>query len=150
MSRLVLQCSRVRAEEPYVKPTVQRPEDAGLDLSVSRYALVCPGQDAHLSTNVAVAMPSGYFGLLVPRSSTLWRKGLHVSPGVVDSEYRGEIMILVRNLTERNVVINVGERVAQLLVLPLWRSGIVVEVDQLEGGTRGSAGFGSTGGYSED
>jgi len=145
---VIAKCVRVRPEETFRLPEAQRKGDVGLDLAVSRYACVAPGADAHLSTNVAAEMPKGHFGLVLPRSSTMWRKGLHVSPGVIDAEYRGEIMILVHNMTQRNVVINVGERVAQLLILPLW-GGTMKEVTALTPGSRGDAGFGSTGGYDD-
>jgi dUTP pyrophosphatase len=143
-----IKCIRVRPDEPFAVPRAHRPGDVGWDLTVSRYAQLAPGAVAHLSTNVAAAMPTGSFGLVLPRSSTMWHKGLHVSPGIVDSGYRGEIMVVVHNPTNRHVVVNVGERVAQLLVLPLWR-GTVEQVDALEGGSRGDAGFGSTGGYDD-
>ncbi len=143
-----IQCVRIRPDEPFEAPKAQREGDAGLDLAVSRYVCVSPGQYAHLSTNIALALPIHHFGLIMPRSSTLWRKGLHVSPGVIDSEYRGEVMILVYNMTDRHVVVDVGERIAQMLVLPLLTSKVIV-VDGLSRGTRGDAGFGSTGGYKD-
>ena len=139
-----INCARVRPEEEFVIPAARIRGDAGLDLSVSRYAMVDKDQVAHLSTNVAVALPSGYYGLVLPRSSTLWRKGLYVSPGVIDNGYRGEVMIVVRNESGKPVVVQVGERVAQLLVLPL-PAVRVAEIGALDKGTRGSAGFGSTG-----
>jgi len=141
---LTIACARVRPEEAFTLPAARIRGDAGLDLSVSRYAMIDRDQVAHLSTNVAVALPPGYYGLVLPRSSTLWRKGLYVSPGVIDNGYRGEVMVVVRNESGKPVVIQVGERVAQLLVLPL-PAVRVVGVDALDKGTRGNLGFGSTG-----
>lgn len=146
---LTVLCARVRPEELFEVPKAQLKGDAGLDLTVSRYAMVGPGQVAHLSTNVAVSLPQGYYGLVLPRSSTMWRKGLHVSPGVIDNGYRGEVMIVIRNETDRLVQVQAGDRVAQLLILPLF-SGRVLEAKVLDKGVRGDAGFGSTGGYSGD
>lgn len=141
-----LACAVVRPEEPFAAPVAQYPEDAGLDLTVSRYTVVSPGQDVNLSTNIAVATPKGYFGLILPRSSTLTAKGLHISPGVIDSGYRGEVMITARNVSTREVQVSVGERVAQMLILPRWEGKVEV-VPSLIGGSRGTAGLGSTRGY---
>lgn len=139
-----IKCKRIRVEEQFRAPFRWAPGDAGFDLTVSRYLEVFPGVNAHLSTNIAVQIPQGYFGMIIPRSSTLAHKGLHVSTGIVDSGYRGEIMILVRNLTDRATHIQVGDRVAQLLILPLIAGGFK-ESEALDEGARGDAGFGSTG-----
>ncbi len=140
---MIVKCKRVRIEEEFRAPFRWAPGDAGFDLTISRYLEVFPGANAHLSTNVAVQIPVRFFGMIVPRSSTLAHKGLHVSTGIVDSGYRGEVMILVRNLTDRAVHVQVGDRVAQLLILPLV-PGEFKEGD-LNEGSRGDAGFGSTG-----
>lgn len=143
---MVVSFRRLREEEGFAVPARQHPGDAGFDLAVCRYAQVAPDQNAHLCTNIAVAIPRGYFGMVVPRSSTLWHRGLHVSTGIIDSEYRGEVMILVRNVIDRAVSIQAGDRVAQMLVLPLWK-GEFVQASELKDGARGAAGFGSTGGF---
>jgi dUTP pyrophosphatase len=133
-----------RKDEDYAAPARQHSGDAGFDLAISRYTQISPGQNAHLPTNIAVSIPVGSFGLILPRSSTLWRKGLHVSPGVIDSGYRGEVMVVVRNITDRSTHVDVGQRVAQLFILPAW-PGRFVLVDEMPKGDRGDEGFGSTG-----
>lgn len=139
-----IQYKRLRPSEPCVGPKRQHEGDAGLDLVISRYTQIFAGHCVQLSTNMAMAIPEGYFGLILPRSSTLWRNGLHVSPGTVDSGYRGEVMVLVRNLTDRAATVNAGDRIAQLLVLPVPKFELE-EVEELEAGDRGEFGFGSTG-----
>jgi dUTP pyrophosphatase len=139
-----LQYKRLRPSEPCVGPKRQHRGDAGLDLAISRYTQVFPGQSVQMSTNMAVAIPLGYFGLVLPRSSTLWRNGLHVSTGTIDSGYRGEVMVLARNLTDKATTVNVGDRIAQMLVLPVPQFEFE-EVEELEEGDRGPFGFGSTG-----
>lgn len=135
----------VREGEAFRPPTHAHSSDAGIDLAISRYIQVYRDQTVQLPTNIAVAIPEGSFGLVIPRSSTLWKLGLLVSHGMIDPGYRGEVMIVAKNLSSRAVTIQEGDRIAQLLVLPVWR-GKIQEVEVLPPGEeRGEAGFGSTG-----
>lgn len=144
MGKTLIPFLRIRPEEEYHAPKRHHLGDAGFDLVISRYAQVFPGQIAHLSTNIAMQAPLHAYGLILPRSSALYHKGLHVSPGIIDTGYRGEVMILVRNMIDRSIHINPGDRVAQMLIVPMWH-GEFMETDKLSPGDRGDSGFGSTG-----
>lgn len=140
----------IRDEEVGHPPERKHPSDAGMDLCCSRYMSIQTGQKAQIPTNVRVAIPEGHFGLILPRSSTMFIKGLHILPGVIDSGYRGEIMVMALNPSPpgpaRNVHIGEGERLAQLIVLPLVPI-VMKKVKTLPEGDRGESGFGSTGGF---
>jgi dUTP pyrophosphatase len=121
--------------------------DAGLDLRSAVDVEVAPGGRAMVPTGVAVAIPDGYAGLVLPRSGLASRHGLTMAnaPGLIDAGYRGELVCAVVNLDrETPVHIARGDRIAQLVIVavpdlePTW-------VDQLPPTARGEGGFGSTG-----
>jgi len=128
-------------------PKAQQPGDAGLDLCSAVDVVVEPGERAMIPTGVAVAIPEGHAGLVVPRSGLASKRGLTManSPGLIDAGYRGEVICAAVNLDrEQPVKILVGDRIAQLVIVELPR----VEptwVDELPETTRGEGGFGSTG-----
>ncbi len=122
--------------------------DAGYDLTCSRYSSVGPGAKSMIPTNVAIDIPGGYFGLVLPRSSAFYRKGLIVHPGIIDAGYRGEVQILAYNPGPKTVYVPEGDRVAQILILPRVDAKFI-EVEELTKGDRGQEGFGSTGGYDQ-
>jgi dUTP pyrophosphatase len=128
-------------------PAAQHPGDAGLDLRAAVEAHVAPGERAMIPTGVATAIPSGHAGLVVPRSGLASKRGLTVvnAPGLIDSGYRGEIIVAVVNLDRvEAVTIARGDRIAQLVIValpvvdPRW-------VHELPPSARGTDGFGSTG-----
>jgi dUTP pyrophosphatase len=128
-------------------PHRARDGDAGLDLAANAELVVGPGERAMVPTGLAVAVPEGYAGLVLPRSGLASRRGLTLAnaPGLIDSGYRGEITIAVVNLDPaEKVEIRRGDRIAQLLVVPM---ALVepVGVDDLPPSHRGAGGFGSTG-----
>lgn len=128
-------------------PAYAHPGDAGLDLYAAQDATLGPGQRGLVGTGVAVAIPEGYVGLTTPRSGLAVRHGLSMvnAPGVIDSGYRGEIKLILVNLDPREpIAIGRGDRVAQLLIVPLAATELM-EVDELPFSTRGEGGFGSTG-----
>jgi dUTP pyrophosphatase len=133
-------------------PTVPLPDfahagDAGLDLRANVDAEVGPGERAMIPTGLAVAIPEGHAGLVLPRSGLASRQGLTLAnaPGLIDSGYRGEIVCAVVNLDPgAPVKIARGDRIAQLLVVAL-PAVQPVSVDDLPGSTRGDSGFGSSG-----
>jgi dUTP pyrophosphatase len=137
-----------RRLDPHAKlPTFARAGDAGLDLSARVNAEVGPGERAMIPTGVAVAIPEGHAGLVLPRSGLASRRGLTLanSPGLIDAGYRGEVTCAVVNLDrERAVSITRGDRIAQLVIVavsavePAW-------VDELPPSERGEGGFGSSG-----
>ena len=128
-------------------PKAQQPGDAGLDLCSAVDVVVEPGERVMIPTGVAVAIPEGHAGLVLPRSGLASKRGLTManSPGLIDAGYRGEVICAAVNLDrEQPVKILVGDRIAQLVIVELPR----VEptwVDELPETTRGEGGFGSTG-----
>jgi dUTP pyrophosphatase len=142
----------VRIEFRRLDPAVALPRrardgDAGLDLAANADLVVAPGERAMVPTGLAVAIPQGHAGLVLPRSGLASRRGLTLAnaPGLIDPGYRGEIVVAVVNLDPREEVeVRRGDRIAQLVVAPLAPVE-PVEVDELPGTPRGAGGFGSTG-----
>ncbi len=127
-------------------PARAYPGDAGLDLSTCERVELLPGERALVPTGIAVAVPEGYAGFVQPRSGLAARHGVTIvnSPGLIDSGYRGEVKIVLLNTDrERTFVAEVGERVAQLVVLPVPTLELV-ESDELPDSHRGERGFGSS------
>lgn len=128
-------------------PEYAHPGDAGADLAAAEAVELAPGQRATVGTGVAIALPDGYVGLVVPRSGLAARHGITIvnSPGTIDAGYRGEIRVTLLNTDgESSYTVSVGDRIAQLLVLPVSRARFV-PVEKLPGTARGEGGFGSTG-----
>ncbi len=128
-------------------PRYARPGDAGADLRCSSDVVLEPGQRVVVGTGVRVALPEGTVGLVTPRSGLAARKGLGIvnSPGVVDSGYRGEILVcLINHDREETITLDAGDRVAQLVVLPFVAAQFEA-VEALDETERGSGGYGSTG-----
>lgn len=121
---------------------------AGMDLvaAVSEPLTLMPGERALVPTGIQVAIPEGYEGQVRPRSGLALRRGLGMvnSPGTIDSDYRGEIGIVLINWSAEPQEIHRGDRIAQLVLAPVARA-TVVEVTALDCTARGSGGFGSTG-----
>jgi dUTP pyrophosphatase len=120
--------------------------DAGLDLAACDEVRLGPGERALVGTGLAVAIPEGYAGFVQPRSGLAARHGIAVvnSPGLIDSGYRGEIKVVLLNTDrERTFVAEPGERIAQLVVLPVPELA-VREVNELPESVRGVRGFGSS------
>jgi dUTP pyrophosphatase len=128
-------------------PTRAHDGDAGMDLYAAEPARLEPGERASVGTGIAVAIPEGHAGLVLPRSGLAARHGISVvnAPGLVDSGYRGEVRVLLLN-TDRDTAfeVQVGDRIAQLLVTP-YSSEEPIEVSDLEETVRGAGGFGSSG-----
>lgn len=140
----------VRRLDPDVPlPAYARPGDAGCDLVTTMDVELEPGERALLPTGLAVAIPPGYAGFVLPRSGLAARHGLGLvnAPGTIDSGYRGEVKLCLINHDPREtLVLKRLERVAQLVVQRVehvaWR-----EVDELSDTERGAGGHGSTGGW---
>ena len=127
-------------------PTQAYPGDAGLDLAACERVELAPGERAVVSTGIAVALPDGYAGFVQPRSGLAASNGVTIvnAPGLIDSGYRGEVKIVLLNTDlERTFVAEPGDRVAQLVVMPVPGARIV-EVDELPRSERGARGFGSS------
>lgn len=121
--------------------------DAGLDLVASEGCSIPPGGRVAVPTGIAVAIPAGHAGLVVPRSGLARRHGVTVAnaPGLIDAGYRGELMVLLVNLGDAPHEVAAGDRVAQLVVVPvaLPDPNTVDALPDSDG--RGAGGFGSTG-----
>jgi dUTP pyrophosphatase len=139
---------RVRRLDPRAKlPARAHPGDAGLDLHALEDAVLEPGQRAQLRTGIAVEIPEGQAGLLLPRSGLAARHGISVvnAPGLIDAGYRGEVGVLLLN-TDRQTPVRIaaGDRIAQLVLIDVALPD-VVEAEELSATPRGAAGFGSSG-----
>lgn len=121
---------------------------AGLDLAAAldEPLELPPGARAAVSTGWAIAIPRGFEGQVRPRSGLALRHGLTVAnaPGTIDADYRGELKVLLVNLGDVAVVIEHGQRIAQLVIAPVARVAVGI-VDELVDTPRGQGGFGSTG-----
>jgi dUTP diphosphatase len=121
--------------------------DAGYDLHAAEAAVLGPGERASIGTGVAVAIPEGHAGLVLPRSGLAARHGIALvnAPGLIDAGYRGEVRVLLLNTDrERPFEVGVGDRIAQL-VIARHETPEPVEVEALAASPRGGGGFGSTG-----
>ena len=120
--------------------------DAGLDLSSCARVELAPGERALVPTGLAVAIPEGYAGFVQPRSGLATKHGISIvnTPGLVDSGYRGELLVNLVNTDQRDAfVVEPGMRIAQLVILPIPELELV-EVDELPESERGVRGFGSS------
>jgi dUTP pyrophosphatase len=135
-----------RLRQDAVMPRRAYAGDAGLDLTTCERIELAPGERGVAPIGVAVAIPEGYAGFVQPRSGLAERHGIAVvnSPGLVDSGYRGELRVILLNTdTVETFVAEAGDRVAQLVVLPVPALELV-EVDELPPSERGARGFGSS------
>ena len=136
-----------RLRDDAVIPAQAYDGDSGLDLAACEHAELGPGERAVVGTGVAVAIPDGYAGLVLPRSGLAARHGLTIvnAPGLIDSGYRGELKVILLNTDAREpFVIEPGMRIAQLVLVEA-ASVRLVEVEELPESERGAAGFGSSG-----
>jgi dUTP pyrophosphatase len=128
-------------------PTRAYPGDAGLDLYALEDVALAPGQRDSVRTGIAVEIPPGQAGLVLPRSGLAARHGVALvnAPGLIDAGYRGEVRVLLLN-TDRSVPVELaaGERIAQLVLVRV-ETPAVVEVEELALSERGAGGFGSSG-----
>jgi dUTP pyrophosphatase len=139
---------RFRRLSEAARPPAQAHEgDAGYDLHAAEAVTIAPGDRASVGTGIAVAIPAGQAGLVVPRSGLAARHGISVvnAPGLIDSGYRGELRVLLLN-TDRSEPFEVepGDRIAQLVLVDVETPGLE-EVTELDETVRGAGGFGSTG-----
>jgi dUTP pyrophosphatase len=136
-----------RLRDEAVLPERAYAGDAGLDLVACEQIRIEPGARAVVGTGIAVAIPDGHAGLVVPRSGLAARHGIGIvnAPGLVDAGYRGELRVVLVN-TDRSegFTVEPGMRIAQLVIVPVALPA-AVGVDELPEAERGGAGFGSTG-----
>ena len=132
-----------RLDPAAILPTRAHADDAGLDLYALEDSVVPSGEGRLLRTGVAVAVPAGHVGLVCDRSS-LAKRGLKTAGGVIDAGYRGEVGVVVWNLSREPQHVKKGERAAQMLVIPI-ATPAPVDSEDLGATARGAGGFGSTG-----
>lgn len=136
-----------RLRQDAVLPVQAYAGDAGLDLVSCERLVLPPGSRAVVGTGIAVAIPAGHAGLVVPRSGLAARDGLSIvnAPGLVDSGYRGELKVILLNTDARApFTVEPGMRIAQLVLVPV-PAVTIREVDSLSRSERGDSGFGSSG-----
>jgi dUTP pyrophosphatase len=129
-------------------PAYATVDAAGVDLvaALGEAVVVPPLGRVRVPTGIAIALPHGYEGQVRPRSGLAWRSGLTVlnAPGTIDADYRGEVQVILVNVSDVAVAISPGERIAQLVVAPVVRLAWDERAD-LDETARGAGGFGHTG-----
>jgi len=125
-------------------PTYGSESAAGMDLYASEGAMIPPGKHGVVKTGIAVAIPTGYYGRVAPRSGLAYKLGIDVLAGVIDNDYRGEIMVILHNGGNKPFIAAKGDRIAQMIITP-YVALLPEPVDSLDDTERGSGGLGSTG-----
>jgi dUTP pyrophosphatase len=142
-----MQLRVIRLQKGAWLPSRAHPGDAGLDLHAYERVTIGPGERASVGTAIAIEVPPGHAGLVVPRSGLASRHGVALvnSPGLIDSGYRGEVRVLLLNTDlARSFEVEPGDRVAQLVLTPVAEAE-PVEAAELASSARGGEGFGSSG-----
>jgi dUTP pyrophosphatase len=136
----------LRVDAALPLPAYARPDDAGLDLYAAEPVTLAPGARALVPTGIALAIPPGFAGFVLPRSGLALRHGVTLlnTPGLVDAGYRGEVKVLLVNHGDAPVSLSRGDRVAQLVVQRVEHVALA-PVAELPESARGAGGFGSTG-----
>lgn len=136
-----------RSHPNAVIPTYAMPEAAGMDLYVCQTPhTILPGETVYVHTGIHMEIPEGFVGLLFARSGMATNRGLAPANkvGVIDSDYRGEIIVALHNHSDEKARVEVGERIAQMVIVPYIHAELE-EVEHLPSSARGEGGFGSTG-----
>ena len=148
MEQPLLQIEILPGNEDLGLPAYATEGSAGLDLkaALTQSLTIQPGQREAVPTGLKMAIPPGYEGCARPRSGLAMKHGLTLtnSPGTIDSDYRGEVKVLLINHGQSPVVLNRGDRIAQLLISPVAHAKIV-QVEKVDDTARGEGGFGHTG-----
>ncbi len=144
---VAIQLKRLPHGEGLDLPTYATQGAAGMDVVSAEDAVIAPGARHAVATGLSVAIPMGYEIQVRPRSGLALKHGITVpnTPGTIDSDYRGELKVILINHGTQDFTIARGDRVAQLVVAPVTQ-GMWQEVDALDDTARGAGGFGSTGG----
>lgn len=137
-----LKVKRIRSEA--VLPTYAHPGDAGLDIRAALAAQIPSGERVAIPTGLAFELPPGTVGLVWDKSGRALKDGLKTMAGVVDEGFRGEFLVVLTNLSDQPVNIEIGDKIAQLLIQPIIQVEIQ-EVEEVGESSRGAGGFGSTG-----
>lgn len=148
MEQIKIYIKRLQKNHPISLPQYMTEGSSGMDLfaSLEEEVILLPGERRLIPTGISVAIPEGFEGQVRPRSGLAIRKGIGLvnGPGTIDSDYRGEVGILLINFGKDPFAIRNGERIAQMVISRVFRS-ILVEVDDLPPTQRQEGGFGHTG-----
>ena len=125
-------------------PSYAHAGDAALDLRSAEETILKPGEKKIIKTGIKMAIPGGHVGLIWDKSGLAAKNSIHVLAGVVDSSYRGEVGVVLKNLGDGELMITKNMKIAQMLIQPVL-SAIIQESDSLDDTERGEGGFGSTG-----
>jgi len=143
-----VQIKILKSDPRIALPRYESEGASGMDIRafIETYIIIPPLGRVKIPTGLKVEIPPGYEAQVRPRSGAAIKTGLTVlnSPGTIDSDYRGEIEVILVNLSDQDVTIKSGDRIAQLVIAPVCRAEITEE-DVLAPSKRGSGGFGSTG-----
>ena len=136
---------RVKKLSPSAQiPTKGSPDSAGWDLKAAHETTVPARGKAIIATDLSIAVPEGCYGRIAPRSGLSWKKHTDIGAGVIDMDYRGPVGVVIFNHADTDLKIQVGDRVAQLILEKISYAQMV-EVNSLDHTQRGKGGFGSTG-----
>lgn len=132
--------------DPFAKSPIYAYEgDAGMDLFSCRDYKILPGLKGVISTGIKIAIPQGYAGFVWDKSGIAVKNHIKTMAGVIDSNYRGELKVVLTNLGKEDYTIKKGEKIAQLVIKPV-ESPEIIEIDEIESNeSRGGRGFGSSG-----
>ncbi|HLO25061.1 MAG TPA: dUTP diphosphatase [Geobacteraceae bacterium] len=148
MEQCIVKVKRVRPDSANPLPEYMTSHSAGMDLyaELPHELNLAPGERVLIPTGIAIELPDGYEAQVRPRSGLALRHGISLvnSPGTIDTDYRGEIGIIVINHGSEPFTVRNGERIAQLVFAPFARA-VLVEAVELGGTKRGEGGFGHTG-----
>lgn len=137
---------KIQADDPALIPEYATEYSAGMDLKSSENHVIQPMERISVGTGIRIAIPQGFEGQVRPRSGMALKQGLSIpnAPGTIDSDYRGEVRVILINLGKEPIMIQRGDRIAQLVIAPVTKTKWK-QVQSLEVSIRGEGGFGSTG-----
>ena len=133
-----------KLEEDAVIPKKNNSTDAGYDIHAAENKRIYNNTRELIKTNISMAIPNGYVGLIWPRSGLAVKQGVDILAGVIDSGYRGEICVVLQNHGSKSVDVRKGDRIAQLLIQKV-ENFTLLESNSLDDSDRGASGFGSSG-----
>ena len=127
-------------------PVIDGTGDAGFDVYILEEVIIPPGDIVKARTGIAIQIPPGWWGRVKERSNVALKDMVETKAGVIDNGYRGELILGLHNMSQKMwAKYEAGAKVAQLIPIPLYMHGDIIEVDELDESTRGCGGFGSTG-----
>jgi dUTP pyrophosphatase len=144
--KVEIQVKRLNNGAGLPMPAYETSGAAGMDICAAENVMLRVGGRAAVATGFAFAIPIGYEVQVRPRSGLALKNGITClnTPGTIDSDYRGEVKVILANLGDEDYQIKIGDRIAQIIVAPVTQAAMV-EVDALDETARGAGGFGSTG-----